>query len=172
MGDLEAAHRGPALLGIVGRGRAEALLDLRELRTYLPNALVQDAALGVGHRAGRIIGLDLLVDERIEEKLLSHVLEKALLPPAFEHPIDELDVAQVAAAGQHGSGVRPRGSWRRTAARPRAHKIGCAVGGVEMPTKSTSCRRSKKKSGQVSVRSPSWRDAGISVAYEGYVKEV
>jgi hypothetical protein len=37
----------------------------------------------------------MVVDERIEQKLFSHVFEEVLLSPALEHPVGDLDVAQV-----------------------------------------------------------------------------
>src|SRR5437870_5842055 len=38
----------------------------------------------------------ILIDERIEQELFSHVLEEVLLSPALEHAVGDLDVAQVA----------------------------------------------------------------------------
>src|SRR6516165_1302835 len=46
-------------------------------------------------------GFDLVVDERIEHELFSHVLDEVLLPPTLEHAIGNLDVTQVPSAGDH-----------------------------------------------------------------------
>src|SRR6266403_1593215 len=51
--------------------------------------------------AGRVLGLDLVIDERIEQELFSHVLEEVLLSPALEHAVGDLDVAQVPSARDH-----------------------------------------------------------------------
>src|ERR1700730_16802113 len=49
----------------------------------------------------RVLRLDLVIDERIEQELFSHVLEEVLLSPAIEHAVGDLDVAQVASARDH-----------------------------------------------------------------------
>jgi len=50
---------------------------------------------------GRVLRLDLVVDERIEQELFSHVLEEVLLSPALEHSVGDLDVAQVPSTRDH-----------------------------------------------------------------------
>src|SRR3974390_1296058 len=59
------------------------------------------AALRIGYGAGRVFRLDLVIDERIEQELFSHVLEEVLLSPALEHAVGDLDVAQIPPAGDH-----------------------------------------------------------------------
>jgi hypothetical protein len=63
--------------------------------------LIQRAALGIGDGAGRILGLDPVIDERIEQELFAHVFEEVLLAPALEHAVGDLDVAQVPSTGDH-----------------------------------------------------------------------
>ena len=63
--------------------------------------LIQRAALGVGDGAGWVLRLDLVIDERIEQELFSHVLEEVLLSPALEHAVGDLDVAQVPSTRDH-----------------------------------------------------------------------
>src|SRR6202171_5079687 len=58
-------------------------------------------ALGIGDGAGRVLRLDLVIDERIEQELFSHVLEEVLLSPALEHAVGDLDVAQVPPTRDH-----------------------------------------------------------------------
>jgi hypothetical protein len=56
---------------------------------------------GLGDGARRVLRLDLVVDERVEQELFAHVLEEVLLSPALEHAVGDLDVAQVPATGDH-----------------------------------------------------------------------
>ena len=64
-------------------GNVTALLE--ELRhasagcAQLLDLLIQRAALGIGDGAGRILRLDLIIDERIEQELFTHVLEEVLV---------------------------------------------------------------------------------------------
>src|SRR2546430_10803400 len=46
-----------------------------EVGTRRLDLLIQSAALGIGDSAGRILRLDLVIDECIEQELFSHVLE-------------------------------------------------------------------------------------------------
>src|SRR6516225_10644471 len=43
----------------------------------------------------------LVIDQRIEQELFSHVLEEVLLSPAIEHTVGDLDVAQIPSTGDH-----------------------------------------------------------------------
>jgi hypothetical protein len=63
--------------------------------------LIRGAALGIGDSAGRILRLDLVIDERIEQELFSHILEEVLLAPTIEHTVGDLDIAQVPSTGDH-----------------------------------------------------------------------
>src|SRR5437016_1240355 len=101
VGDLEATHRGAALLGVVSRGGAVLALELGELGARGADLLVQRAALGVGYRTGGIFRFDPIVHERVEEELLAHVLEEVLLSPAIEHAVSHLDVTQIPTIGDH-----------------------------------------------------------------------
>src|SRR5216684_3612860 len=77
-----------------------SLTSARSL-TSRADLVVQSLALGIGDGAGRIFGLDLVVDECVKQELFSHVLEEVLLPPTLEHAIGDLDVAQVPSTGDH-----------------------------------------------------------------------
>src|ERR1017187_6482945 len=101
VGDLEAAHRGAALLGVVGRGGAVVAFDLGEFDAGGTDLLVQRTALGVGNRTGRIFRFDPIVHERIEQELFAHVLEEVLLSPAIEHAVGHLDVTQIRSIRDH-----------------------------------------------------------------------
>src|ERR1035438_8312137 len=101
VGDLEAAHRGAALLGVVGRGGAVVAFDLGEFDAGGADLLVQRTALGVGNRTGRIFRFDPIVHERIEQELFAHVLEEVLLSPAIEHAVGHLDVTQIRSIRDH-----------------------------------------------------------------------
>jgi hypothetical protein len=52
--------------------------------------------------ANGVIGLDVVVDESVEQKLLAHVLEEVLVAPSFEHSVGDFDGTQVTPRGQHG----------------------------------------------------------------------
>ncbi len=99
MGDLEAAHRRAALLGVVGGGGPVLTLDFSEFRPCGAALLLERASLGIGNGAGGVLRFDPVVHERIEKELLSHVLEEVLLPPTIEHAISHFDVAQLPATG-------------------------------------------------------------------------
>jgi hypothetical protein len=99
MGGLEAAYSRPASFGIVGGCGSVFAFELGEIGASCTDLLGQSAALGMGDGAGWALRLDAIVDERIEQELFSHVLEEVHLPPAFEHAVGDLDVAQVPATG-------------------------------------------------------------------------
>src|ERR1019366_8243506 len=96
VGDLEAPHGRPTLFGVVRGGGTVFAFELGEIDAGCTDLLVQSAVLGIGDGAGRVLRLDLVIDERIEQELFSHVLEEVLLSPALEHAVGDLDVAQVA----------------------------------------------------------------------------
>ena len=101
MGDLEAPHGRPALFGVVRGGGTVFAFELGEIGARRTDLLIQSAALGIGDGAGGVLQLDLVIDERIEQELFSHVLEEVLLSPALEHAVGDLDVAQVPSTGDH-----------------------------------------------------------------------
>jgi hypothetical protein len=108
-------------------GRAVGLLQPGDLGAGDADVLVEDAPRGVGHGAGGVGVVDLVVDEGIEEELLAHVLEIVLLPPALEHAVGDLDVAQVPATGDDLRLV-PGGAQARDLAQPQfaveeAHRL-------------------------------------------------
>src|SRR5262249_41426860 len=72
--------------------------DISAGRTDL---LVQSPALGIGDGTGWVFRLDVVIDECVEQELLSDVLEEVLLSPAFEQAIGNIDVAQVPSARDH-----------------------------------------------------------------------
>src|SRR6516164_1997241 len=98
MGDLEAPHGRPALFGIVRGGGTEFTFQPGHIGAGRMDLLVQSAALRIGDGVGWVLRLDLVVDERIEQELFSHVLEEVFLSPALEHAVGNLDVAQVPSA--------------------------------------------------------------------------
>jgi ABC-type antimicrobial peptide transport system permease subunit len=71
----------------------ELALEVGELGADGTALLVQLAPLGVGNRAGGVLGLDAVIHERIQQELLAHVLEVVLLSPSLEHAVGKLDVA-------------------------------------------------------------------------------
>src|SRR5712692_3016322 len=101
MGDLEAAHSRAALFGIGCGGGTVFAFEPGEIGASRTDLLIQGAALGIGDSAGRVLRLDLVIDERIEQELLPHVLEEVLLAPALEHAVGDLDVAEVPSTGNH-----------------------------------------------------------------------
>lgn len=68
--------------------------------TDLPQCGVGGCPRGVGDLAVGVVGLDLVVHQCIEQKLLAQVLEEVLLPPALKHPVRHLDGRQVAPRGE------------------------------------------------------------------------
>src|SRR5438105_9137316 len=99
MGNLEAAHGWAALLGIARGGSTVFAFEPAEVGTRRLDLLIQGAALGIGDSAGWVLRLDLIVDERVEQELFSHIFEEVLLAPALEHAVGDLDVAQVPSTG-------------------------------------------------------------------------
>lgn len=69
MRDLEAADRGAPALG-VGEGGPVALLQAGYLGARFPHLGVRGRPGRVGDVARRVVGLDLVVDERVEQELL------------------------------------------------------------------------------------------------------
>src|ERR1019366_3792799 len=61
----------------------------------LAKLLVDGLARRIGHGTLWIVGFHLIVGERIDQELLTHVLEEVFLPPTFEHPICNHDIAQI-----------------------------------------------------------------------------
>src|SRR3984893_5835564 len=96
--NLEATHGRPALFCNSGRRGPQFAFELGDRGARRTDLVVQSLALGIGDGAGRIFRLDLVVDERIKQELFSHVFEEVLLPPALEHAIGDIDVAQVPSA--------------------------------------------------------------------------
>ena len=101
VGDLEALHGRPAPFGIVRSGGTIFAFEPGEIGAGRTDLLIESAALGIGDGAGRILRLDLIIDERIEQELFAHVLEEVLLSPALEHAVGDFDVAQVPSTGDH-----------------------------------------------------------------------
>src|SRR5262245_17302077 len=99
--DLKAPHGRSALFSIVRGGSTQFTLEPGNIGPGSADLLVQSAALRIGDDAGRVLRLDLVVDERVEQELFSHVLEEVFLPPALEHAVRDLDVTQVPSAGDH-----------------------------------------------------------------------
>src|SRR5204863_3462419 len=96
MGDLEAPHGWPAMFSVRRGGGTVFAFELGEIGARRTELLIQSAAPGIGDGAGRVLRLDPVIDERIEQELFSHVLEEVLLSPALEHAVGDLDVTQVA----------------------------------------------------------------------------
>src|SRR5258708_4364326 len=101
MGDLEAPHGRPTLFGVVRGGGTVFAFELGEIGAGRMDLLIQSAALRIGDGAGRVLRLDLVIDECIEQELFSHVLEEVLLSPALEHAVGDLNVAQVPSTRDH-----------------------------------------------------------------------
>jgi hypothetical protein len=93
VGDFEAPHGRPALFSIVRGGGTELAFELGQIGAGHTDLLIQSATLRVGDGAGRVLRLDLVIDERVEQELFSHVLEEVLLAPTLEHAVGDLDVA-------------------------------------------------------------------------------
>src|SRR5260370_1436 len=95
VGDLEAPHGRPTLSGVGRGGGTVFAFELGEIGAGRMDLLIQSAALRIGDGAGRVLRLDLVIDERIEQELFSHILEEVLLSPAIKHAVGDLNVAQV-----------------------------------------------------------------------------
>src|SRR5437667_431342 len=76
-------------------GGAVFAFEPAEIGADHTDLVVEGAALRMVDGAGRLLRIDLVINERIEQKLFSHVLEEVLLSPALEHAVGNLDVAQV-----------------------------------------------------------------------------
>jgi hypothetical protein len=76
-------------------------LELGDLGACLTQLGIGRRPLRVWDLARRIIRLDLVIDERIEEVFLAEVLEEILLAPPCKHPVGDLDGGKVAARCQH-----------------------------------------------------------------------
>src|SRR5215472_5219607 len=94
-------HGRPALFGIVRGGGTEFAFEPRHIGAGRMDLLVQSAAMRIGDGVGGVLRLDLVIDERIEQELFSHVLEEVLLSPALEHAVGDLDVTEVPSARDH-----------------------------------------------------------------------
>src|SRR5439155_1735036 len=81
MGDLEAPHGWPALFSVGRGGGTVFAFERGEIGARRTELLIQSAALGIGDGAGRVLRLDPVIDERIEQEFFSHVLEEVLLSP-------------------------------------------------------------------------------------------
>jgi len=93
VGDLEASHRRPTLFGVVG-GRGTVFVFERARSTRAARSSLSKArALGIGNGTGRVLRLDPVIDERINQELFAHVFEEVLRSPALEPAVGELDVA-------------------------------------------------------------------------------
>src|ERR1700680_707083 len=101
MRDIDAPHGRPAVFGIVRGGGTIFAFELGDIGARRADLLVQSAALRIGDGAGWTLRFDLVIDEGIEQELFPNVLEEVLLPPALEHAIGHLDVAQVPSARVH-----------------------------------------------------------------------
>src|SRR5262245_21457533 len=64
--DLRAPHGRPALFGIVRGGSTQFTFEPGNIGPGSADLLVQGAALRIGDDAGRVLRLDLVVDERVE----------------------------------------------------------------------------------------------------------
>jgi hypothetical protein len=98
--DLEAARRRPHCLGIVERSATVLLGKLGLGGAGGGDLLVQDTSCRVRHCASRIVGLGRVLGERVDRKLIAHVLEEVLLSPPFEHAIGDIDRLQVEPTGE------------------------------------------------------------------------
>src|SRR6266478_408973 len=76
--------------------RSSLARSARAARICLSKA--RRAGLGT---VGRVLRLDLIIDERVEQELFAHVLEEVLLSPVLEHAVGDLDLAQVPSARDH-----------------------------------------------------------------------
>src|SRR5215469_3691528 len=101
MGGFEAPHGRSALFGVVRRSDTVFAFEPAEISASDADLLVQSAMLRVGDGAGRVFWLDLVIDERIEQELFSHVLEEVLLSPALEHAVGDLDLAEIPSTRDH-----------------------------------------------------------------------
>src|SRR5208283_507439 len=101
MGDLESPHGRPTRFGVVHRGGTVFAFEPGQIGAGGTDLLIQSAALRIGNGAGWVLRLDLIIDERVEQELFSHVLEEVLLSPTLEHTVGNLDVAQVPSARDH-----------------------------------------------------------------------
>src|SRR5947209_2474692 len=111
----KCALRWSTTLEVIEERRAIGFLHLVEVDTRLAKLRVDGLACGIGDRTLRIVGFHLIVCQRINQELLSHVLEEVLLAPAFEHPVGDDDDAQVPPAGQHGRLMTTLGKSRHLA---------------------------------------------------------
>src|SRR6202049_1768176 len=78
-GCLQARLGRPTLCGVVRGGGTVLAFEPGEIGAGRTDLLVQSAALGIGDGAGRILRLDLVIDEGIEQELFSHVLDEVFL---------------------------------------------------------------------------------------------
>ena len=101
MSNLEAPHGWPTRFRIVRGGDTVFAFEPGKIDAGCADLFIQSAALRIGDGAGRVLRLDLVIDERIEQELFSHVLEEVLLSPALEHAVGDLDVAQVPSTRDH-----------------------------------------------------------------------
>jgi hypothetical protein len=101
----EGGHGAGAVRG-AERCQSDAQLGVgcHDVGAGIECALDESAALvdssSVVRSAGRLSVRDrphhAVVDQRIDRVLLTQVLEEVLLPPAFEHPVGDLDGVEIA----------------------------------------------------------------------------
>src|SRR5437870_13854276 len=75
LGGGESAHRRGAALEVIDERCAIGFLDFAEVGARLAKLLVDGLARGIGNRTVWVVGFDLIIGERIDQELLTHVLE-------------------------------------------------------------------------------------------------
>ena len=62
--------------------------------------MVDCLSLRVGDGPVRVVGFGLVINQRVNQELLTHVFKEVLLPPPLKHAVGDHDVAQIPATGQ------------------------------------------------------------------------
>jgi hypothetical protein len=95
VGDLEAARRGALGLRVVERRATILLSELRLLCASRLDLGVEVAPRRVRDSTRRVVGLDGVLNERVDLELVAHVLEEVLLSPPLEHAVRDLGCLEV-----------------------------------------------------------------------------
>ena len=94
MGDLETAHGRPAPFRAAHGGGIVFAFEAGEISAgRMDFPCPKRGTWGWGWCASRVLRLDLIIDERVEQEHFSHILEEVLLSPALEHAVGDLDIA-------------------------------------------------------------------------------
>src|SRR5438876_12223757 len=100
MRNFQVAHRRALPVFFAQSDASESRLQLCKCGTGSFHLLVRFPPGRIGYRPLRVIGLDLVIRQGVDQVLLTDVLEEVLLTPTLEHAIGDNNIALVPTACQ------------------------------------------------------------------------